>query len=190
MVQRPKGVGAVEKVMAHEKLKEALHYVIARCDDPNRLGAIRLNKIIWFADCFAYRKNGASITADAYVKRRLGPTPKNVLPAIAELAAEGKVAVREEALPSNYVLRQFFPLRDAEVETLSEQDREILDGYRRAICDNFSANEISNLTHDQVWEAAEIGEEIPMFATFAARSGEITEEVRQWASQAVLELAA
>ena len=36
--------------MAHEKLKEALHYVIARCDDPARLGAIRLNKIMLYAD--------------------------------------------------------------------------------------------------------------------------------------------
>lgn len=178
--------------MAHEKLKEALHYVIARCDDPARLGAIRLNKIMWFADCYAYRLNGTSITADSYVKRRLGPTPKNVLPAIAELAAEGKVAVREEALPSNYVMRQFFPVKDVEVETLSEQDREILDAYRRVICDNFSANEISNITHDQVWEAADLGEEIPLFATFASRAGEITEDVRKWASEAVvaLELAA
>lgn len=176
--------------MAHEKLKEALHYVIARCDDPARLGAIRLNKIMWFADCYAYRVNGASITADSYVKRRLGPTPKNVLVAIRDLASEGKVAVREEALPSNYVVRQFFPMKDPESETLSEQDREILDSHRRVICDHFSANEISNLTHDQVWDAAEIGEEIPLFATFASRPGEITEEVRNWASNAVQELAA
>ena len=62
--------------MAHEKLKEALHYVIARCDDPARLGAIRLNKIMLFADRFAYRMNGATITADPYVKRRLGPVPE------------------------------------------------------------------------------------------------------------------
>jgi len=93
--------------MAHEKLKEALHYVIARCNDPARLGAIRLNKIMWFSDCHAYRANGASITADAYVKG-VWANPMNVLHAIRDLAAEGKVAVRETALPpSNKIMRQF-----------------------------------------------------------------------------------
>lgn len=170
--------------MAHEKLKEALHYVIARCDDPARLGAIRLNKIMWFADRYAYRMNGTSITADAYVKRRLGPVPKNVNPAIGELAAEGKVVVREAALPSRTVMRHFFTMKAPEVGALSEQDREILDFVTSLICDNFSANEISNATHDQVWEAADLGEEIPLFTTFARR-GEITEEVRQWASEVI-----
>ncbi len=172
--------------MAHEKLKEALHYVIARCDDPARLGAIRLNKIMWFADRYAYRMNGTTITADAYVKRRLGPVPKNVVSAIAELASEGKIAVREAALPSKNVMRHFFRMKAPEVESLSEQDRTILDYVTSVICDNFSANEISNATHDQVWDAAELGEEIPLFATFAQR-GEITQEVRQWASQVLNE---
>lgn len=170
--------------MAHEKLKEALHYVIARCDDPARLGAIRLNKIMLFADRFAYRMNGATITADPYVKRRLGPVPKNVLAAIGELASEHKIVVREVATFGNKVMRHYITMKPAEVDALSEQDREILNAVTSIICDNFSANEISDATHDQVWEAAELGEEIPIFTTFARR-GEITNEVRQWASEVV-----
>lgn len=170
--------------MAHEKLKEALHYVIARCDDPARLGAIRLNKIMLFADRFAYRMNGATISADTYVKRRLGPVPKNVLAAIGELAQEGKIVVREVPTPGNMIMRHYINMHAADVEALSAQDREILNAVTSVICDNFSANEISNATHDEVWEAAELGEEIPIFTTFARR-GEITNEVRQWASQAV-----
>lgn len=170
--------------MAHEKLKEALHYVIARCDDPNRLGAIRLNKIMWFADRFAYRLNGTTITADTYVKRKFGPVPKNVLAAIRDLAEEGKIVVREAALPTNNVMRHFITMKGPDVEALSVQDREILDAMTRVICDNFSANEISEITHDQVWEAAEIGEEIPIYATFSQR-GQITQEVRAWATDAV-----
>lgn len=173
--------------MAHEKLKEALHYVIARCDDPARLGAIRLNKILWFADREAYRLNGLSITGDSYVKRKLGPTPKNVLAAIAELAAERKIVVREASLPSNYVMRHFFKLTDAEVPSLSDQDRAILDAFMRLVCDNYTANEISNASHDQVWYAAEMGEEIPLYAAAFATPGQITQEVRAWASETVAE---
>jgi len=170
--------------MAHEKLKEALHYVIARCDDPNRLGAIRLNKIMFFADRFAYRMNGTTISADSYVKRRLGPVPRNVLAAIGELAQEGKVVVREVPTAGHKVMRHYITMKAADVEALSAQDREILDSVTSVICDNFSANEISDATHDQVWEAAELGEEIPIFTTFAKR-GEITREVRHWASSAI-----
>lgn len=175
--------------MAHEKLKEALHYVIARCDDPARLGAIRLNKIMWFADRYAYRVNGASITADAYVKRRLGPCPKNVVAAINELATEQKIAVREMPVPGGHVMRHFFGTKEAEVEALSEQDRKILDAFTGVICDNFSANEISDATHDHVWEAADLGEEIPLFTTFA-KKGEITADVRLWATEAAMQVAA
>lgn len=170
--------------MAHEKLKEALHYVIARCDDPNRLGAIRLNKIMWFADRHAYRVNGTSITADTYVKRQFGPVPRNVPNAVRELVDEQKIAVREAEVPGGHVMRHFFGMKAAEVGSLSDQDRKILDAYAGVICDNFSANAISDATHDEVWEAAELGEEIPMFTTFARR-GEITAEVREWATEAM-----
>lgn len=175
--------------MAHEKLKEALHYVIARCDDPARLGAIRLNKIMWFADRYAYRVNGASITADTYVKQRLGPVPRHARAAISELASEDKIAVREATVPGGYVMRHFFGTKEADVGALSEQDRKILDAFTSVICDNFSSNEISDATHDHVWEAAEIGEDIPLFTTFARR-GEVTAEVRQWANSVVTEMAA
>lgn len=169
--------------MAHEKLKEALHYVISHCDDPARLGAIRLNKIMWFADCYAYRLNGASITADSYVKRKFGPVPRHVLAALRELQSDGKIAARETPY-YNGTMRQFFSMQAVEHERLSEQDRDILASYSDIICKNYSANEISNISHDQIWEAADDGEEIPLYATFAANRGEITAEVRDWATEA------
>ncbi|MFD2578876.1 Panacea domain-containing protein [Novosphingobium colocasiae] len=58
-------------------------------------GAIRLNKILWFADCHAFRENGVSITGDTYLKRKFGPVPKHVLAALRDLEGEGKVVVRE-----------------------------------------------------------------------------------------------
>lgn len=86
-------------------------------------------------------------------------------------------------------MRHFFGTKEADVEALSEQYRKILDAFKNVICDNFSSNEISDATHDHVWEAAELGEEIPMFTTFARR-GDITAEVRQWANSVVTEMAA
>ena len=80
--------------MAPEKFKALVLYVIAKCGDPARLGATRLNKILWFSDSFAYRINGVSITGEAYVKRQWGPVPKHILATIRELEADSLVITR------------------------------------------------------------------------------------------------
>lgn len=167
--------------MAHEKLKEALHFVIAQCDDPARLGAIRLNKIAWFSDCYAYRRDGTSVTGDTYVKRKFGPVPRNVLAALRQLEEEGKILAKDVS-HYNGTMRRFYSLDRPASNRLSEADREILDTHANVICMNYTANGISNESHDQVWEAAEIGEEIPLYATFASQAGEVTGEVRKWAN--------
>jgi hypothetical protein len=59
--------------MATEKFKALVHYIVASCDDPQRLGATKLNKVLWFADAFSYRATKNSITDETYVKRQRGP---------------------------------------------------------------------------------------------------------------------
>jgi len=73
---------------------------------------------------------------------------------------------------------------------LSEQDRAILDVCTDIICGGYTAAEVSEQTHDQIWEAAQDGEEIPLYAIFASRRGAITDEVRAWANETAKGLAA
>ena len=176
--------------MVNEKLKEALHYVIECCDDSSRLGAVRLNKILWFSDCHSYRENGSSITADGYVKRRFGPVPKKVLAATRELEEEGKIAIREVPYSSRKSFREFMSLRKPEHYVLSEQDLTTLETYTQIICNEFSAAKISEISHDQIWEAADEGEEIPFYTIFAAVPGAITDDVRNWANEVAPRIAA
>ncbi|TAD73577.1 MAG: DUF4065 domain-containing protein [Sphingomonadales bacterium] len=180
----------VENKVANEKLKEALHFVIECCDDSSRLGAVRLNKILWFSDCHSYREHGASITADGYVKRRFGPVPKRVLAATRELEEESKIAIREVPYSSRKSFREFISLKQPEHSALSEQDMAVLKAYTTLICNEFSAAQISDLSHDQVWEAADEGEEIPLYTIFASVPGAITDEVRSWANKVALANAA
>jgi hypothetical protein len=171
----------------HEKLKEALHFVIENCADTSRLGAIRLNKILWFADCHAYRQNGVSITGDGYVKRKFGPVPQHVLAALRELENDGKIVVREVPYTTRKRYREFISRTAPETHELSETDRAWLKAYTEFICDEFTAEAISDASHDQIWEAADDGEEIPLYTIFASQAGAITDEVRAWANQVVRE---
>lgn len=170
--------------MASAKLKESVHRVIATCNNPARLGAVRLNKILWFSDCEAYRQNGTSITGERYIKRQLGPVPARILEAIRELQGEDTIAVKD-APHYNSTMRHFFSLNDATPETLSPQDIELLDSYTNVICENYTALGISNVSHDNVWEAAVMGEEIPLYTIFASNPGTVTEDVQAWASSII-----
>lgn len=175
--------------MANEKLKEAVHFVVESCDDSSKLGAVRLNKILWFADRHSYRETGSTITGDTYVKRRFGPVPKHIMAASAELSDEQKLVIREAPYTTRKTFREFISATPPESKHLSESDRGVLNAYRDLICNNFTASEISDLSHDQVWEAAQEGEEIPFYTVFSAFPGSISADVRDWANKRILEMA-
>ncbi|MFD2578875.1 hypothetical protein ACFSTD_10325 [Novosphingobium colocasiae] len=86
--------------------------------------------------------------------------------------------------------REFISRTNPDTHGLSEADRDLLKGYAEVICERFTAAAISDASHDQVWEAADEGEEIPLYAIFASQAGAITDDVRAWANEVVGKLAA
>ncbi len=167
-----------------EKFKALVHFIVASCEDPQRLGAVRLNKICWFADTIGYRLNGVPISGETYVKRQRGPVPKNILRTIRELEDEKKIHVFEKAM-GPYKMRLFVPLSTPNSSMFSKVEFEIINSVIANVCENHTANSISDLSHDQIWDAANEGEEIPMFATLASTRGELTTRVIQWADAVV-----
>ena len=39
-----------------DKFKSAIHYVCYKADDPSVLGAIKLNKVLWYSDAIGARQ--------------------------------------------------------------------------------------------------------------------------------------
>jgi hypothetical protein len=151
------------------------------------LGATKLNKIAWFADTLSYRLTGSSISGETYVKRQFGPVPKNVLSALESLKNDGKIVQREPK--ASFQPREFVSLVAPDPSAFSDQERSLLDAVIHEVCHNHTATSISGLTHDQIWDAAIIGEEIPMWAVLAASPGELTVEDFDWATGVVNRLA-
>ena len=48
------------------KFKSLVHYICWRCADPTKLGAVKLNKVLWRADFKAYLELGESVTGATY----------------------------------------------------------------------------------------------------------------------------
>lgn len=172
--------------MATTKFKALVHFMVHELrDHPARLGAIRLNKALWYTDVVAYKTNGVSVTGESYVKRKKGPVPAHILATLRELRDEGKIVIQEPEF--QFDTRKFISLANPEVESLSVSERELAKSILDTVC-GFTANAISEMTHDTIWEAAAEGEEIPLYATLAADIGEVTDDVRTWASAIVHEM--
>ena len=168
---------------ATKKFVDLIHYICSTCDEPAALGATKLNKIAWFADTLSYRLTGSSISGEQYVKRQFGPVPKNVLSALETLEGDGKIVQREPK--AAFQPRDFISLQPVDSAVFSDQERTLLDTVIHEVCHNHTAASISGLSHDQIWNAALMGEEIPLYAVLAAFPGEITNEDLVWADTIV-----
>ena len=173
-------------MVAKDKLKALVHFIVHECrDNPGQLGAVRLNKALWFTDMLAYQEIGTSVTGARYIKRKMGPVPKAVLPTLRELQEESKIVIQERT--NYYDSRKFISILDPDVSLLSDSDRQTARAVLNFVCNN-TANEISDITHDEVWRAAMEGEEIPLVATLATGRGAITKDTKKWAGEIVREI--
>lgn len=170
---------------SRKRLKALVHYMCDRCGDPTKLGATKLNKALWYADTFAYRLLGRTISGEqGYIKRQFGPVPRRILEALRALEAEGAIRVRE----SDYFgkpKREFISLEPADDSLFSDDELDIVNQVIRVVCDEHTATSISDLSHDIIWAAAGMGEEIPIFAVLAAKAAPATKADMAWANDII-----
>lgn len=168
----------------YEKFKNLVHYI---CHIANRdeLGATKLNKILWYSDITSFINHGAPITGSVYIKREFGPVPRDILQVIDELSLESKILIRNVTLFSGKIRREFITLTEPDIRGFNASEISLVDGITHDICHHYTAESISDESHDKVWELAEIGEEIPYHAVYGAPLGEVTEEHIQWAKASI-----
>lgn len=126
----------------------------------DRLGAVKLHKILYFLDMIQYARSGNAVTGSEYRKRPFGPTCVQLLPVLREMERDWDIDVREV---------DYFGLRKKEyVPTASEPDgilnreeAELLDEVVDFVCNRNSARTISEFSHQLPWEMAEFGAIIP-----------------------------
>jgi hypothetical protein len=178
----------MDKHINWDKFKALVHYICHKAEDSSVLGAIKLNKVLWYSDTIHYMVNGVSITGESYIKRQHGPVPRHVVKAIDELVSEQKIA-RGRVDYFGFVKTEFVAIKDASVNHFSAEEIRVIDESFEHVCLNHTARSISEETHGVVWDLAMIGEEMPYSTVFAANDGEVTEEDLAWAAS-VLKVAA
>ncbi len=146
--------------MEDKKLKELILYIAKRCESDKTFGSTKLNKILFYADFFAYGRTGKAITGQDYQKLEKGPAPKRLVPVRAELEKEVACATQT---------RDHYGFPQHRIIALREPDLSIFSGIEIAIVNqvieefkNRSAKYVSDLSHEFIgWQAAELNETIP-----------------------------
>jgi len=168
-----------------EKFENLVLYIASRCPDPTRLGAVRLRKILYFADALQYFHTGKPITGATYIKLEGGPVPTELGNALARLEKRGALKVKRDEHPYGYPMVFYYALEEPDIDLFTSTEISRVDRLIAKVCNEYTAAQISDLSHHEAWEAAEIGEELPYHTIFVARSGEITKEDVIWARKRI-----
>jgi len=170
-----------------DRLASAAHYVIYRTE-PAKLGATKLNKILWYADLENYRRTGQSITGErTYVRLPRGPVPHRIDEALDLLKREGKIVERRTRV-HDYDRREFVWIESPNIEVFSAQEIDTVNVFIDLIKD-MTADQISSITHeDALWLELTDGEAMPVGAG-SIISRPPTERELMWAMEQISKVA-
>lgn len=149
-----------------DKLRQLILYVADKCDTDPSFGAVKLNKILFFADFISFADRGEPITGVKYKKYPKGPIPTVLKRLRSKMERDGEIAVRHKKYQGG-VQHRVIPLRDPDISMFSARDIELVDDMIRMFW-GLSAAQVSRLSHDRAWRNASEGETIPYEAAFVS----------------------
>lgn len=162
------------------RLKTVVHYICTRCRrDPSQLGAVKLHKILWFADGQTYARLGSALLGEDYTRQPRGPLAVHLESALRDLEAEGHLLIRTVGFKGRQK-REYLASGNPDVSFLTPKEKRILDEVIRNITQDHTANSISEKSHDRLWEAAGLGERIPYQQQLLVRFLPLTVEDQEW----------
>jgi hypothetical protein len=140
-------------------------YVAARCQDAERFGVVKLNKIVVFADFTAFARTGSPISGVEYMREKNGPVPRKMKPVLAQLERERSIAIAQVPIFGKTEHR-VLPLREPNLDLFTPWDIAIIDEVIAMAWDK-NGTELSDFSHGRAWEVAgESGVTIPYEAAF------------------------
>lgn len=144
-----------------DKLIEAAIYLCElSADDPDFV-MTKLVSLLYYADCEAYLEFGEPITGTTYIHFPHGPHPENWYQIRQRMEQYGDAEILYDTAAVGYQNYRVLPLRPANLELLSSDDRESLAAQVERFS-GFNVAGIKHHAHQEVgWRSTEDGEPIP-----------------------------
>lgn len=161
------------------KFKQLLHLVAAAIADHPSAGAVKLNKVLYYAEFGQYRDTGVAISGAEFVHRRMGPTPYRLLPVRSSMIDEGLLKLEVRELGPGMEEHRLSPAGQMTYDLLSPEEisrvRLVAEELRP-----LSASGVSARSHlDAGWRTTFDGETIPYDAVFMDAPQHITAKTRE-----------
>ena len=171
-----------------QKLRELILYVAAKCQDDENFGAVKLNKILYMADMFAYAEMGTPVTGVEYMKQKAGPVPRRLLPVKRQMEEAGDIVEQQRpyyGMPNPQ--KRIIPLRKADLSLFTPDEVAHIDAIIE-ICRSASGTDLTEYSHLHLgWRIApNLGDNIPYSAVFLSESP-VSEFERERAEQLIAE---
>lgn len=151
---------------SREKLRELVLYIADRCEEDQRFSAVKLNKILFYADFLSFAKYGESVTGVQYKKYPQGPVPTVLKRVRSEMEESGESVLRKKDY-HGIAQHRVIPLRDSNLNKFSARDIALVDKVIERLW-NDNATQVSAMSHDRAWRNSENGEPIPYEAVFVS----------------------
>lgn len=160
-----------------EKLRELIMYVAYKGEDDPRLGAVKLNKLLYYADFTAYKTLGKSISGAEYQHLPEGPAPRRVLPAIEALKEDEAIVYEYRPTIMGEPLHKIIPKRKYH-PLFSKAERDIINTIIKKYW-QMTGTELSKLSHKEFgWRLTRDRETIH-YRTAWLSSAPLTEEQKE-----------
>jgi hypothetical protein len=166
-----------------EKLLSAILYIVQNTR-PDRLGAVKLHKVLYYADMMTFLETGRAITGTVYRKRPFGPASNAVLHALDELSGDGRLEI-EWVDYHGFQKMQFSAAVLTDTNALSKAELETLDEMIDFVCNANSARTISELSHDLPWQMVEFGDVMPYHNAISMIPSFPSDDDLEWAAEEV-----
>ena len=168
-----------QPTFSSEKFRELLLYIASESTDDPTFGAVKMNKVLYYADFAAFRQFGRPITGATYRKLMEGPAPLEMLKERHALIESGDAELCEVAYFTG--AQQRLTVRDGR-----EPDREIFEPGELKIVDEVirffygkTAREVSDYSHREPgWAVARDREVIP-YDTVWLSPGPLSQEAEE-----------
>ena len=167
------------------KYKALVHYICCTCYDPNKLGTVKLHKILWLTDMLAFLNFNKPVTNETYIKKEYGPFSSHLKDIVKELESEKLLSVREIEWAAGKKKREFIASGDPEKSLFSSEEIRLVNDIRDYVCEDHTAGSISELTHDDIWKMASLNEQIPYEAILVSNLATVTKEDLLWAKEEI-----
>jgi Protein of unknown function (DUF4065) len=157
---RPKRASVKRIAPNDKKFRELLLFIADRSEKDPRFGAIKLNKLLFYCDFFAYLRLGAPITGQEYFKLEQGPAPRYGTRIREEMEAANEIAVQKKETAAG-IQHRTVALRPPDYKMFSSEEIALVTQVLQD-CRASSGSELSEKSHRFAgWLLAKEKETIP-----------------------------